>query len=187
MQRKNCFLIAKANLEVIRQRVIMKTWVSSYSNQGEKVNISSLNGLNLMSVNRLIKVKQNAQLGLYIFLVWWKAYPLMNSRDSKSTCSSNSNLKKRVCDFEIIQTPSWKKDGENVKEGLSFPFPSALRIMMKRPITGFNPDCNAPNALSSTRTLWNNVGKKNNMGCLGEGGTFTPRSYQKIFRKQKVT
>lgn len=70
MQRKNCFLIAKANLEVIRQRVIMKTWVSSYSNQGEKVNISSLNGLNLMSVNRLIKVKQNAQLGLYIFLLW---------------------------------------------------------------------------------------------------------------------
>ena len=187
MQRKNCFLIAKANLEVIRQRVIMKTWVSSYSNQGEKVNISSLNGLNLMSVNRLIKVKQNAQLGLYIFLVWWKAYPLMNSRDSTSTCSSNSNLKKRVCDFEIIQTPSWKKDGENVKEGLSFPFPSALRIMMKRRITGFNPDCNAPNALPSTRTLWNNVGKKNNMGCLGEGGTFTPESYQKIFRKQKVT
>lgn len=160
MQRKNCFLIAKANLEVIRQRVIMKTWVSSYSNRGEKVNISSLNGLNLMSVNRLIKVKQNAQLGLYIFLLWWKAYPLMNSRDSKSTCSSNSNLKKRVCDFEIIQTPSWKKDGENVKEGLSFPFPSALRIMMKRRITGFNPDCNAPNALPSTRTLWNNVGKK---------------------------
>lgn len=84
----------------------------------------------------------------------------MNSQDSKSTCSSNSNLKKRVCDFEIIQTPSWKKDGENVKEGLSFPFPSVLRIMMKRRITGFNPDCNAPNALSSTRTLWNNVRKK---------------------------
>lgn len=170
MQRKNCFLIAKANLEVIRQRVIMKTWVSSYSNQGEKVNISSLNGLNLMSVNRLIKVKQNAQLGLYIFLLWWKAYPLMNSRDSKSTCSSNSNLKKRVCDFEIIQTPSWKKDGKNVKEGLSFPFPSALRIMMKRRITGFNPDCNAPNALSSTRTLWNNVGKKITWGVLEKGG-----------------
>ena len=36
----------------------MKTWVSSYSNQGEKVNISSLNGLNLMSVNRLMEVKK---------------------------------------------------------------------------------------------------------------------------------
>lgn len=94
----------------------------------------------------------------------------MNSRDSKSTCSSNSNLKKRVCDFEIIQTPSWKKDGENVKEGLSFPFPSALRIMMKRRITGFNPDCNAPNALPSTRTLWNNVGKKITWGVLEKGG-----------------
>lgn len=70
MQRKNCFLIAKANLEVISQRVIMKTWVSSYSNPGEKVNISSLNGLNLMSVNRLIKVKQKCSVRpIYILVV----------------------------------------------------------------------------------------------------------------------